>query len=159
MNHYFLYVAFVALIPFNALAHSGGTDSNGCHSGSQPYHCHSDKNGSGNGTSISTGAWDLNVGYQYQIEETKFIPFLGASVGTSEEHDDAKLGANLGIKLDSGWYASYVSTSKSVQLGYSFFHISANSDYFGLGLRFPFTGVNDNSAIYYSGSMLFSGSE
>ncbi|MBX3608694.1 MAG: YHYH domain-containing protein [Hydrogenophaga sp.] len=23
-----------------AHAHSGGTDKNGCHSGSQPYHCH-----------------------------------------------------------------------------------------------------------------------
>ncbi|MFC0158883.1 YHYH domain-containing protein [Mameliella alba] len=23
-----------------ALAHSGGTDANGCHAGSQPYHCH-----------------------------------------------------------------------------------------------------------------------
>lgn len=23
-----------------AHAHSGGTDSNGCHAGSQPYHCH-----------------------------------------------------------------------------------------------------------------------
>lgn len=23
-----------------AFAHSGGTDANGCHAGSQPYHCH-----------------------------------------------------------------------------------------------------------------------
>ncbi|MBA4274919.1 MAG: YHYH domain-containing protein [Alphaproteobacteria bacterium] len=24
----------------NVFAHSGGTDANGCHAGSQPYHCH-----------------------------------------------------------------------------------------------------------------------
>lgn len=23
-----------------SFAHSGGTDANGCHGGSQPYHCH-----------------------------------------------------------------------------------------------------------------------
>lgn len=27
-------------IAMNALGHSGGLDSNGCHAGSQPYHCH-----------------------------------------------------------------------------------------------------------------------
>lgn len=28
-------------LPHQALAHSGGTDSRGCHAGTQPYHCHS----------------------------------------------------------------------------------------------------------------------
>ena len=42
---------FVALVIFGmainpAFAHSGGTDSRGCHAGSQPYHCHNSKNGS-----------------------------------------------------------------------------------------------------------------
>ncbi len=27
----------------NAMAHSGGTNSSGCHSGSKPYHCHNKK--------------------------------------------------------------------------------------------------------------------
>ena len=26
-----------------AFSHSGGTDSSGCHAGSQPYHCHNRK--------------------------------------------------------------------------------------------------------------------
>eukprot|EP00919_Chromeraceae_sp_WS-2016_P053468 GHVR01126949.1.p1 GENE.GHVR01126949.1~~GHVR01126949.1.p1 ORF type:complete len:130 (+),score=6.13 GHVR01126949.1:108-497(+) len=26
-----------------AVAHSGGTDANGCHAGSKPYHCHGSK--------------------------------------------------------------------------------------------------------------------
>lgn len=30
----------VIAIPFNAFAHSGGTNSSGCHSGTEPYHCH-----------------------------------------------------------------------------------------------------------------------
>lgn len=30
-----------------AFAHSGGTDSRGCHAGSQPYHCHNSKSGLG----------------------------------------------------------------------------------------------------------------
>ncbi len=33
-------LAFSLLVPPPALAHSGGTDANGCHAGSQPYHCH-----------------------------------------------------------------------------------------------------------------------
>jgi hypothetical protein len=31
----------VLSIPSAVFAHSGGTDSAGCHAGSQPYHCHS----------------------------------------------------------------------------------------------------------------------
>ncbi|MEZ8088302.1 YHYH domain-containing protein [Vibrio sp. 1S139] len=26
-----------------AFAHSGGTDANGCHAGTKPYHCHNKK--------------------------------------------------------------------------------------------------------------------
>jgi len=35
-------VAFIAVLLTctAALAHSGGTDKNGCHAGSRPYHCH-----------------------------------------------------------------------------------------------------------------------
>ncbi|MED5387427.1 MAG: YHYH domain-containing protein [Pseudomonadota bacterium] len=28
------------MVSGGALAHSGGTDANGCHAGSKPYHCH-----------------------------------------------------------------------------------------------------------------------
>ncbi|WP_139707448.1 YHYH domain-containing protein [Aeromonas allosaccharophila] len=32
---------FVTLIATSiAQAHSGGTDANGCHAGTKPYHCH-----------------------------------------------------------------------------------------------------------------------
>ncbi len=33
--------AFVAVTAVSgALAHSGGTDKDGCHAGKKPYHCH-----------------------------------------------------------------------------------------------------------------------
>lgn len=154
------------LIPIEAISHSGGTDSNGCHAGSQPYHCHNSNNDdylnntNNTNTTIGVGAWDVNVGYQYQIEKTNFIPFIGASLGKSEDHETTKSGINLGIKLQNGWYTSYVTTSKSIQLGYEFVHISANPDYIGIGIRFPFlnTAIN-NSSVYSSASILFSGDE
>ncbi|EPJ43537.1 MAG: hypothetical protein OFPII_41270 [Osedax symbiont Rs1] len=37
-------ISFIfALISGTAAAHSGGTDSNGCHAGKKPYHCHNRK--------------------------------------------------------------------------------------------------------------------
>ena len=38
------------------LAHSGGTDVNGCHAGSQPYHCHSSSGGSSTAAPTTTTA-------------------------------------------------------------------------------------------------------
>lgn len=35
-----------ALVPSTLFAHSGGTDANGCHAGSQPYHCHNSRSSS-----------------------------------------------------------------------------------------------------------------
>jgi hypothetical protein len=158
MKFYFVIFFLVALIPTNVLSHSGGTDSHGCHAGSQPYHCHNSKSDSE--SSINVGAWDINLGYQYHIEQTDLIPFIGASIGKSEEHGDTSFGANIGLKLQNGWYASYVTTSKSLQLGYGFVHISANSDYFGAGIRFPIGNTNNSkSSIYSGGNVLFSGDE
>ena len=33
-------ILLAAFVSFDVLAHSGGLDANGCHAGSQPYHCH-----------------------------------------------------------------------------------------------------------------------
>jgi hypothetical protein len=157
MKFYLFPVLISPFILTNVFAHSGGTDSNGCHAGSQPYHCHN--SGDGNSTpSLDIGAWDLNVGYQYHLKESKFIPFIGASLGESEINSDTDFGVNFGAKHLNGWYASYVTTSKSVQLGYNFLHLSVSSDYIGLGFRYPFGSSNNNnqSSIYYSGSALFS---
>ncbi len=38
-----------------ALSHSGGTDERGCHAGTQPYHCHNEKDDSS--SSSSGGVW------------------------------------------------------------------------------------------------------
>jgi len=157
MKLFFLIVIAASFFPINVVAHSGGTDSKGCHAGSQPYHCHNSKNGSSEALSISVVAWDMNVGYQYHVNQSFFIPFIGASLGKSDKNKDVILGGNFGVKLQNGWYAGYVSTSKSIQLGYNFWHVSANSEYLGLGLRFRFpwyAGSENKSSVYYSGSLL-----
>jgi hypothetical protein len=63
-------VAFIVLHspPSPALAHSGGTDANGCHAGSQPYHCHrprttpSQPAQSGGLTLCADGTWSQSTG-------------------------------------------------------------------------------------------------
>lgn len=50
-------VVFIASQAFSttaAVAHSGGLDSNGCHAGSKPYHCHRTQ-GTSRTTSPRTG--------------------------------------------------------------------------------------------------------
>jgi hypothetical protein len=39
------FVLILACLSFSSVsfAHSGGTDSNGCHAGTKPYHCHNKK--------------------------------------------------------------------------------------------------------------------
>lgn len=164
MKSHLVIFALVALISTQAVSHSGGTDSNGCHAGSQPYHCHNSKNNSKSDGEASgsahVGAWDINFGYQHKFEQANFIPFIGASLGKSEKHGDTDFGINLGVRFQNGWHASYVSTSKSFQLGYKFVHVSANSGYFGIGMRLPFGSADGNSSsFYYGGSILFSGDE
>ena len=39
----FLLLIFTVATPTTLLAHSGGTNSEGCHAGSQPYHCHNNR--------------------------------------------------------------------------------------------------------------------
>jgi endonuclease YncB( thermonuclease family) len=35
-----LIITFLVLVASQAASHSGGVNKQGCHSGSQPYHCH-----------------------------------------------------------------------------------------------------------------------
>lgn len=56
-------VALSMLAPTFASAHSGGTDSNGCHSGTQAYHCHGSKSDELNWEAMAAGIlllWGLN---------------------------------------------------------------------------------------------------
>ena len=41
-----LMIVIILISPIMVSSHSGGTDSNGCHAGSQPYHCHNSKSSS-----------------------------------------------------------------------------------------------------------------
>ena len=157
---------FILIIFFSTkiFSHSGGTDSRGCHGGSETYHCH---NGNTNSSTKETdgddsfSAYDLNIGYQYHIEDTLFIPYAGLSLGNDEigkdKHafDEYDIGVNLGLKFQNGWYIDYTSTSKSTKLGYRFLHLSLNSNFLGFGFRFPFHHNSDSSNqsfIYFSGT-------
>jgi hypothetical protein len=41
----FILIFMVFIFHHSAFSHSGGTDTNGCHAGSKPYHCHNDGDG------------------------------------------------------------------------------------------------------------------
>ncbi|MGR6859305.1 hypothetical protein ACU5EH_02580 [Aliivibrio salmonicida] len=149
-----LFGLLILLTSMSALGHSGGTDANGCHAGSEPYHCHNSKNNEA-GSSLEFSAWDLNLGYQKQISETDFIPYAGLSLGQADINDgSAKLGLDLGLKFYNGFYLGYVTSSESVQVGYKFIHISAKSDMVGIGFRIPFYSKKqiDHSGFYFSAS-------
>ncbi|WP_366914659.1 YHYH domain-containing protein [Roseovarius sp.] len=56
MNYHTKVSRLVAIVaaacsPTLSLAHSGGLDANGCHAGSQPYHCHRSASQSSNSSS------------------------------------------------------------------------------------------------------------
>lgn len=55
--------------PLSSYAHSGGTDANGCHGGSEPYHCHGTEGGSSGGGSLGGG--------------DEFVIVLGVVVGVT----------------------------------------------------------------------------
>lgn len=141
----------------NTYAHSGGTDKNGCHAGSQPYHCHNGGSSSEN-AGLDFNGWDFNLGYQYLIDESQISPYIGFSVGRSDHHESIQGGIDFGFKHRDGFYAGYVTTSESVQLGYNFFHVSVNSNGIGFGLRCSFgdSEVKKPLPFYYSGSFLAS---
>lgn len=56
-------LALTAVTATSAFAHSGGTNSQGCHSGSQPYHCHNTPvvSGGGNVGDIIAGVAILGI--------------------------------------------------------------------------------------------------
>jgi len=159
MKFFLITFLLVTFISTKAYSHSGGTNSDGCHAGSKPYHCHN--GGSSGNESLDFSGWDFNLGYQYHIDETPFIPYAGLSVGKYNDHEDTSIGIDFGLKHQDGWYAGFVSTSKSVQLGYRFVHFSANSDSIGIGVKFTFGGSDfkNQSSIYSSGTVFFAGDE
>lgn len=49
---------FLLMTANASFAHSGGTDANGCHAGSQPYHCHGGSTGGSGGGSTGQSEED-----------------------------------------------------------------------------------------------------
>ena len=56
-------VAVSFLVPPSVgFAHPGGLNANGCHAGSQPYHCHRSGSGSGYGSGYGSGSGCQGMG-------------------------------------------------------------------------------------------------
>ena len=70
------------LIPLLAAAHSGGLNAQGCHAGSQPYHCHRPQvPNSQNSPPVKksrTGICHIE-GSRYYLQTKKFTPFNNIS--------------------------------------------------------------------------------
>ncbi len=56
-----LLLIFTYGFSLSVFAHSGGLDGNGCHSGSQPYHCHNGDSSSGSDSTGSLSMRDLAI--------------------------------------------------------------------------------------------------
>jgi len=161
------YMAFIFffLMPGFVLAHSGGTDANGCHAGSRPYHCHNNGSSGSGGSSGSSNSkneeskiiWDVNFGYMFELQNSEIYPFGGMSIGKNDPDGNASLGANFGIQHHKGLYMGVVTTSKSIQVGYKFGHVSFGSDYIGFGFKFSLGQLKRSvtSPFYFSASSLF----
>ena len=71
-----LIVALSMLAPSIGSAHSGGTDSNGCHAGTQPYHCHSSKSTELNWEAMAAGIlllWGLNYLMKDEPDNKRYL--------------------------------------------------------------------------------------
>ncbi len=86
----FCFSALLLIFPTISFAHSGGTDGNGCHAGTKPYHCHngSDASSSLSGTDVAVvvGATFLAVGaiwYFSQCDDEEEWYSLGYQEGSS----------------------------------------------------------------------------
>jgi len=78
-------VLIAAAIPAAPLvAHSGGVDANGCHAGSQPYHCHRGKSSDAIGPNrLSPRSGDRNCGDFLSWEDAQAFFELG---GPADPH-------------------------------------------------------------------------
>ena len=69
-------VAIAMSAPSLGSAHSGGTDSAGCHSGTQPYHCHSSKSDELNWEAMAAGLlllWGLNYLTRDKTDKKQYL--------------------------------------------------------------------------------------
>jgi len=57
-----LAIGLLFVLPATGFTHSGGLDGNGCHAGSQPYHCHGGGSGSGGGGGGGGGGGTVSSG-------------------------------------------------------------------------------------------------
>lgn len=85
-----LFCSAILMLPFHyAGAHSGGTNAEGCHAGSQPYHCHEDSN-----MTVKKAKRKHNEDYYNR----KFCSSIGGA--TEVKHAYSHPGGNNYVKVD-----------------------------------------------------------
>ena len=78
---------FLIVTAAPAWAHSGGTDSGGCHAGSRPYHCHNSKGGDSNDTVWIILGGILAVWLVYEYVLKPILPMPHADLSDIQEGD------------------------------------------------------------------------
>lgn len=102
-------VAFSILTPTIVLAHSGGTNSNGCHSGTQAYHCHSSKSDELNWEAMAAGIlllWVVNILTRDKNDKKQYLTddtdgpatrFFFSPTADFNENLEPSVGAKIGV--------------------------------------------------------------
>ena len=143
-------IAFSCLLMADsALAHDTVFEEDNCHwSPQEGEHCHYKV--------PEISAMDISLGYQFELEKSPLVPFVGVSYG-KKWYQDSELGGIVGVKYENGFYASYVSTTKSLQVGLTIAHISFNHESIGLGMSVPlsfFSNKQKSSSPFVNLSLL-----
>ncbi|WP_163936475.1 hypothetical protein [Paraferrimonas sp. SM1919] len=119
------------LIAGTAVAHDTSFEDDNCHwSPQEGEHCHYKV--------PEISAMDVSLGYQFELEKSSLVPFVGVSYA-KKWHQDSEFGGIVGLRHQDGMYASYVSTTKTLQIGISIAHLSFNHESIGLGMSVPLT--------------------
>ena len=89
--------------------------------------------------------WNISGGYtfiakHFEHEVPKiFKPYIGISVGHKVDQENLRFGLDLGVRLlHYDAYIGFNTISNSIQIGYSYFHISMGKGKYGVGVQYTF---------------------
>lgn len=102
-----LLITLSLITPNFTSAHSGGTDGNGCHAGTQPYHCHTSKSDNINWEAMAVGIfvlWGLNYLTRSLTDEKQYLNESSDDVSRRfyflpSTDIDEDLNPSIGLKL------------------------------------------------------------
>lgn len=122
-------------------AHSGRTDSNGCHSGSEPYHCHSDSSQNDSASSSSSDPTSIGL---YHLALGTTLALSVNSVYSNFQHPVYVSLNSSGIGLG----ASFIDPNKAIYLNSKFY---SDNSVISIGTMLP----NMHNFDFYIGGGVF----